>query len=74
MVPPRSFAPLGLAVVLAACAAGEERKGFEPTPAPPGETQTPPAEPSGEFETAPTPPAPETPEVHEVYGHSATTL
>jgi hypothetical protein len=73
MVALRSFAPFGIALLLAACAAGEDRQGFEPVAAPPGSTQPPPSE-TGSFDQEPTPPAPEVPEVHEVWAHSATAL
>ncbi|HVH46970.1 MAG TPA: hypothetical protein VM925_31720 [Labilithrix sp.] len=75
MFAPRHRAFLGLAFTLAACAAGTDREGFkeetkpaatEPTPAPEGTTDG--------FGKEPPPPAPPTPEVHEVYGHSGTTL
>lgn len=67
------YLAVGLLMTLAGCAGGGDRGGFieedrsksEPSPKTPGNF--------GELDDTP-PAAPETPEVHEVYGHSATTL
>jgi hypothetical protein len=73
MVALRSFLILGLAVTLAACAGSTERKGFDEEQ-PAGSTDTPPAS-TGDFDNQPPPvDTSEPPEVHEVYGQSATTL
>jgi len=75
MVALRPLLISALAVILAGCAGATERKGFEEgtLPAPePGDTPAP--GPTGDFSKEPPPEAPEPPEVHEVYGHSAKTL
>lgn len=75
MVALRSLLISALAVTLAGCAGTTERKGFEDEKPAPGPDETTPAPgPTGDFGNEPPPPAPETPEVHEVFGHSATTL
>jgi hypothetical protein len=63
----------GLAFILGACGQSADRTGFNDDK-PVGGEQTPAPTPTGDFGKEPPPPAPETPEVHEVYGHSATTL
>ena len=76
MVALRPLLISALAVTLAGCAGSTERPGFgDETQAPAGnEPETPAPAATGDFGNEPTPPAPEPPEVHEVYGHSATTL
>lgn len=79
MVALRKLFPFGLSLVsfgvLAGCAASSEREAFkEGEPASETEGVTPAPAPTGDFGKQPTPPAPDTPEVHEVYGHSAKTL
>ncbi|MBX3207186.1 MAG: hypothetical protein KF764_19215 [Labilithrix sp.] len=74
MVAPRSLFALGLVFTLAGCASSAERKGFDETKPPAGNDDTPAPTPTGDFGTEPPPEAPELPEVHEVFGQSATTL
>lgn len=63
---------LSVSMLLAACGASSGRQGFEDPPPPDGTT---PAEPPrGDFGTTPPGPANPGPEIHEVFGHSATTL
>lgn len=64
---------LGLAVCLAGCAESADRQGFDEANPDAGPGQAPPTV-TTEFETEPPPEPSEVPEVHEVYGHSATTL
>lgn len=73
MLAPRSLLGFGVVFTLAACAGNTDRKGFEEEKA--ADSAEPPAPvPTGDFGKEPPPPAPEPPEVHEVYGHSGTTL
>lgn len=74
MLAPRTFLVLGLMATLAGCASSAERKGFDETKPPGGEGEPPAPSPSGDFGTEPPPDAPDLPEVHEVFGQSATTL
>jgi hypothetical protein len=74
MIAPRSLLLVGLAFTFAGCAGSGERPGFEtdkPNPTEPADSK--PA-PSGDFGKQIPVPEGETPEVHEVYGQSATTL
>lgn len=72
-VRPLLNAALGL--FLAGCATSARQQGFEEDkPAPTEPTQQPSAPPVGDFGNAPPPTTPEMAEVHEVYGHSASTL
>lgn len=68
----RTLLVFGLAVSFAGCAGSADRQGFEANPD--AGDDTPPPASTGDFGTEPPPPPPETPEVHEVYGQSATTL
>jgi hypothetical protein len=64
-------------ISLAACATSGGREGFHENtgaPAPSGTAEDPTTPPPGQFGQDATPAAPETAEVHEVYGHSAKTL
>lgn len=65
-----------LVVGFVACAASSDRTGFENAPAPAASTpdQGTPATPGGDFGKQNPPAPPDVAEVHEVYGHSATTL
>ncbi len=73
---PRRLLVGALAVTLAACAGSTERTGFEDEkPATPdGTTDTETPGPTGDFGNQDPGKAPELPEVHEVFGHSAKTL
>lgn len=75
MLPLRSpLFVLGTFLALAGCAASTAREGFEQGPPDPTQPASTAPVPTGDFGTAPAPPPTEAPEVHEVYGHSATTL
>ena len=69
----RTLLVLGLAVSFAGCAGSADRQGFDENPDG-GAGDTPPPASTGDFGNEPPPPPPEVPEVHEVYGQSATTL
>ena len=76
MLAVRPLVLCALTITSAGCAGSTERPGFEDEQAAPtsegGETPAP--GPTGDFGNNDPGPAPEPPEVHEVYGHSATTL
>jgi hypothetical protein len=73
MVALRSLLVLGLTITFAGCAGSSPREGFNDEK--PGGEETPAPSPTGDFSNEPPPENPvEPPEVHEVYGHSATTL
>jgi hypothetical protein len=64
---------LPLAFVLAACGGSSSRQGFEDPPAPAPAATAAPAPSNGFDNTQPSNPGPD-PEIHEVFGHSASTL
>ena len=74
MVALRPLLISALAVTLAGCAGSTGRTGFEDEKPATGDNETPAPVPTGNFDNQPPGEAPEPPEVHEVYGHSATTL
>ena len=74
MVALRPLLISALAVTLAGCAGSTGRTGFEEEKPAPADNGTTAPVPTGNFDNQPPGEAPEAPEVHEVYGHSATTL